>query len=215
MPRFIFVSTNVVSVTVRLSMSYEPRSCSVAPKPTASRRSLIADRLLRRAPAHGHAFGFRLRGHARWRNRNRQRNEDRQIRRHAARLGAFGDDRVREADGTAVDGAQRRRIGVEQPRAGGRRAEVGLFYAVHLRAELDELRLRQLRHFREQRNRLRLRNIDVAGLQRFRIAAGGRRGKLFDVAVNGNTVDVSETAAGGGERWVTPRKEHFVGALCY
>src|SRR6185436_16358744 len=128
------------------------------------RRTLIADRLLRLVPRHHHALRLRRGLHAR------------------------GHDGVGQPHGTVVRRAQRRRVGEEKLRARGRVRKVGLFYALDLRAEPDELRLRY---------------------------CARRHGERLDVAKDRDPADLGQALAGGRHRGIAPRKNHLVGALCY
>ena len=97
-------------------------------------------------------------------------------------------------------------------RAGGRAGQVGLFYAVDPVAELHELRLRQASELsRRARSACGLRRIDVAGQDRFRIAADGGRRQLFLVPEHGDAADVGQALAGGRQRRVAPGENHLVG----
>src|SRR6185436_2333909 len=179
------------------------------------RRALIANRLFRFVPRHDHALGLGRCFYARGRYGNGERHDDGEIRRGAARDGALGHDGVRQTHRTAVRRPQRRRVGEQEPRARRRVRKVGLFYAVYLRAEPDELRLRYGRDFREQHDRQRLRRIDVARLQRFRIAAAGCDRHRLDVTMNRDPAHLGQAPAGRRHRRIAPRKNHLVGTLCY
>src|SRR5687768_17725295 len=49
----------------------------------------------------------------------------------------------------------------------------------------------------------------------FGVATAGRYGKLFDVAVHDDALDLGKTAAGGRQSGIAPRQNHLPGTLCY
>ena len=75
-------------------------------------------------------------------------------------------------------------------RAGRRGGEIRILEAVDFFAQLRELRDRELRHFRELRNRLRLRRVDVAGQNRIQITSCLRNLLFLRRAINSDPAKV-------------------------